>query len=114
MIFSSVIVADTEDGTFTADVPEELYEEAGEHVVYFYPEDNGITGETMQVNFMVEEEGLASVSEVTGSGASEDKFPYLSLILIAILAMGGAYVIYKKAHRKHLEEKTLIDKLDNG
>jgi len=112
LTFSTVLVADVETGEFVAQMPEELYEDPGEHTVYFYPvdEETGVKGETVMVNFMVEGEGL--VHESAAISESEDKFPYL-LILLSVLVVGVGYFVYRKrVHpKKRDEEKKLLDRL---
>jgi len=115
MTLSSVLVSDMETGEFVVEAPEELYDEPGEHTAYFYPEDEeGVKGETMQVNFMVSAEGLTSAMEADGThpaAEEEDKFPYLPLIGVSLLVIAGAFILYKKARKQHEVEKGMIDKL---
>ncbi|MFA6528525.1 MAG: Ig-like domain-containing protein [Candidatus Gracilibacteria bacterium] len=112
-IFSSVLMADSETGEFIVQAPEDL--ETGDHKIYFYPVDSetGIKGEVMMVNFTVTGENLANEStSIPGENSSNTK--YLPLLLLPILGLGALYIFYKKSKEQKHEEKSLIDKLENG
>ncbi|MBU1019185.1 MAG: hypothetical protein ABII07_02760 [Patescibacteria group bacterium] len=110
LIFSSVVIADTETGELTAEVPGEL--EEGDHTVYLYSVDEkkGIASQTTKVNFTVAGEGLMHSSAAIQE-SQQKKFPYEALIFMSIMGFAGAYVFYKKSGKSIEEERKLIEKL---
>lgn len=111
-VFTSVLISDSITGEFTVEAPEEL--EGGDHTVYFYPVDptTGVQGETMMVNFTVVGEGLSDESEIiTTRQETENRTPYLPIVVLTLLVIAGGYLAYKKSSRIRKAEKKLIDKL---
>lgn len=112
MIFTSVVVADTETGEFVVESPAEL-EENEEHSVYLYAidGDTGLTSKSWEVNFTITGEGFLDQSAAMASGQDKDDFSYLILLALGFFIAGGGYVLYRKGSHEADVKKRLIEKL---
>lgn len=114
MTFSSVLVADLNTGEYVAEIPRELVDnDPGDHSVYFYPvdEETGIKGEVVMANFTVTGDGFADATQATNAAGTSDSLPYMQIILLFVLGLGGTYIVIARARRQHDEESKLINKL---